>query len=121
MRRSRPRSRPGRAEFRRGVLLRVRVCEACRLRRAVDPHHVVLEQELIRRGIDPDADLRCGMALCRECHDRHHSGGPGKIALRTLRDDSLDFAFEVLGPYAYDHLRRRYGGDDPRLESRLAA
>ena len=101
--------------------MRFRVCEACRLRTAVDPHHVILEQELVRRGLDPDADLRCGMALCRDCHDAHHAGGAGQIPIRRLRDETLDFAFEVLGPYAYDYLRRRYGGDDPRLESRLAA
>lgn len=88
--------------------------------RAVDAHHVVYKRDLKERGLflwDP----RDGMALCRTHHWNHHYGTAKKtLPLTLLTEAHLDFAFEALGAYAFDYLARRYRGDDPRLEARLA-
>lgn len=87
-------------------------CRVCLMRRAVHSHHVIYEQELDNRGL-PRYDRRNCMALCVTCHFNHHSGPPDrKINIASISDESLVYAFEVLGPYAYDYLRRRYGHHD---------
>lgn len=93
-------------------------CECCKLRAAKQGHHVVYKQELRRRNW-PLYDLRDMMALCDECHDEHHSPN-WKLPLTALSDENLRFAFGLLGAHAFDYLRRRYGGDDPRLNEQLA-
>jgi hypothetical protein len=100
-----------RADFKDDVLR----CRHCAKGHAHN-HHVVLEQHVIRCGGDrwhPDNAL----ALCRRCHlPLAHAR---KLPLTTLRDENLDFAFNLLGSHAYDYMRRRYAGDDPRLDERL--
>lgn len=84
---------------------------------ATDAHHVVYEQELRKRGL-PRWDARDGLPVCRTCHEAHHNGSK-RLPLHLLPTVSLEFAFEQLGAYAYDYLRRRYSGDDERLETFL--
>lgn len=104
------------------------------LKRAPHRHHVVYEQELQRRwDSSPEVrerwpayrrlreDCRNLVDMCHHHHFAHHDGSRSKIELSMLPDEALEFAFELLGAYAYDYLRRRYAGDDPRLESHLAA
>lgn len=87
---------------------------------ATDPHHVVYRNKLRRERL-PEWDPDNGLPLCRDCHDAHHYA-PGKaLPLTCLRDENIAFAFAALGAYAYDYLRRRHAGRDPRLESHLAA
>lgn len=95
-------------------------CRACGAGRAQEAHHVVYRQELRRRGL-PQWDSDDGLALCHRCHERHHNGGRWKISLTVLSSVNLDYAFAVLGAFAYDYLSARYAGEDPRLEERLAA
>lgn len=92
-------------------------CECCKVRAAKQGHHVVYKQELRRRNW-PLYDLRDQMPLCDDCHDKHHSPN-WKIPLATISDATIDFAFGLLGAFAFDYLRRRYSGDDPRLKQRL--
>lgn len=106
------------------------------LRRAAHRHHVVYEQELRRRwDSSPKVrkrwptypklknDVRNLVDICFNHHtgtEGHHSGGRHTLPLEMLPDEAIEFAFELLGPFAYDYLRRRYAGEDPRLESHLA-
>lgn len=80
-------------------------------------HHVVYEQHVKREGGDR-WDPRNALRLCVSCHSSHHRRGR-VLPLRALRDVNFEFAFELLGPAAYDYLTRRYAGDDPRLREWL--
>lgn len=70
-----------------------------------DPHHVVYEQELRRRGL-PIYDPRNVMRLCRRCHQSHHRTRP--IALAVLNAMHFAYAREALGDFHTDYLNRRY-------------
>lgn len=93
-------------------------CANCGSEGAWDPHHAgVYEQELRRLKLplwDPENALR----LCWRCHALHHAPA-SKLALSILRDENINYAFGVLGPRGYDYLRRRYTGQDRRLEAAL--
>jgi hypothetical protein len=71
-----------------------------------DPHHVIYEQELARRGL-PLFDPRNVLRLCRDCHMNHHAG-IAPIPLTALTQANLAYAFDVLGEFARDYLYRRY-------------
>lgn len=71
-----------------------------------DPHHVIYEQELDRRG-EPLFDPRNVLRLCRSCHFRHHQG-IAPISIANLTSANLAYAREVLGTFAMDYLNRRY-------------
>jgi hypothetical protein len=82
-------------------------------------HHVVYRQEVRREGGDV-WDGRNALALCEGCHSSHHRRGDRVVPLTALRDENYDFARELLGGgRAYEYLRRRYAGEDPRLEALL--
>lgn len=85
-----------------------RVCQNPDCRRptaAWDPHHVVYEQELRRRGL-PIYDPRNALRVCRRCHQNHHHMQPlPQIALTTSH---LTYAKEALGEFHIDYLNRRY-------------
>lgn len=86
-------------------------------KRAAHDHHVVYAQEIERRGGDPD-DSRWLMPLCMDCHFGHHNPGVRdcrKLPLTSLPDAAIEAAFELMGPFAMDYLRRRYRGEDPRV------
>lgn len=90
-------------------------CRACFFKKATHSHHVTYEKELDARGL-PLYDRRNFMALCNDCHYNHHHGQPeNKLPLVLLTDDNIAYAYEVLGPAAYDYLRRKYSGDDHRV------
>lgn len=92
-------------------------CRACLFRRGAHSHHVTYEQELRNRGL-PLYDRMNLMELCVDCHFGHHNRSK-VIPLMMLSDDHLEYAFAKLGAFAYDYLKRRYAGEDPRLELRL--
>lgn len=82
------------------------------------PHHVVYQQELSRLGVGlwhPDNALRVLILV----HGRHHNAFE-RIPLLKLRDENIAYAFSIMGARADNWLRRRYSGDDARLESHLA-
>jgi hypothetical protein len=96
--------------------------EGC-LNRAVHRHHVVYEQEIERRGGNK-RDPRWFMALCMNCHFEHHNPGVDaerKLPLRLIPDEAIEAAYELMGAYAYDYLRRRYRGEDARVDALLEA
>jgi hypothetical protein len=93
------------------------VCRRCGRGGPLQHHHVVYRQHVEREHGDrwhPDNAL----ALCRDpCHyDAHRH----LVTLGDLRDENYAFAGALLGPAAYDYLRRRYAGMDPRLDALLA-
>lgn len=110
-------------------------------RRAHQRHHIVYQQELRRAAPVPRWDKRDGrtrpdevveaaarqaellrdnrnlVPVCHPCHGRHHSGAC-QFSLGLLPDSVFVFAAEVLGEGpAYEYLRRRYSGDDRRLDA----
>lgn len=92
-----------------------RRCAQCH-GRAVQLHHVLYRQHVPRELLHDSRNL---LPLCVDCHANHH--GIHSLSLRLLTDANYEFAREVKGAAAYDYLRKRYGGDDPRLEALLDA
>ncbi len=97
-----------------------RVCArpGCRSTEFAGGHHVIYQQELTRIGrADLLWDRRNALRVCPNCHtgtNAHHGLHP--LPLTCLTDANYEFAFEVLGARAFDYLRQKYDGDDPRLE-----
>lgn len=84
----------------------------------LDQHHVIYRQQLKRVGGDL-WDGRNALALCASHHATHHHQITA-LALSALRDENYQFAVETLGAdTAHNYLRRRYAGDDPRLDALL--
>lgn len=88
------------------------------------PHHVIYQQHLrsaakrlcvpARRLLDDPRNL---VPITFDCHGRHHSGAR-RFELAQLPDSVFEFAAEVLGAGpGYEYLRRRYAGEDPRLDA----
>lgn len=99
-----------------------RACAVCGATGEFDAHHVVERQELRRRGL-PEWDTRNALRLCQilgavggNCHSGQ-STGLRRVRLDQLRDENLEYAFEALGAFAYFYLRRRYVGEDSRVEA----
>lgn len=99
-----------------------RVCAVCHSPGAYDPHHVVEKKELKKRGLS-EWDTRNALRLCKilgapggNCHSRHTTY-TRLVKTGELRDENIEFAFEALGLYAYDYLRRHYDDseEDPRV------
>jgi hypothetical protein len=83
------------------------------------PHHAGVEkQELKRLGL-PLWDPANALRLCIRCHWRQHYEPGFKLPLSVLSDRTISYAFTVLGTRAYDYLRRRYSGDERRLQAAL--
>lgn len=92
-------------------------CIACP-RRSAHRHHVIYAQHVEREG----GDLKDGRNLvwvCFSCHGAHH-GRSKPFELQRLPDSCFEFAGELMGPAAFDYLRRRYSGEDLRLDALLA-
>jgi 5-methylcytosine-specific restriction endonuclease McrA len=85
-----------------------------RAERALNRHHAVYRQHVRREGGD-EWDARNAVTLCTSCHSSHHHRGR-VLPLVLLPDSVYAFACELMGAAAYDYLRRRYAGEDPRLE-----
>lgn len=90
-----------------------------------EAHHVIRRQDLRALGKD-EWDPRNARRIALQAHDEHHvpgALGDPRIKTTALLDMNVDYAFEVLGDYALDYLRRRYNDDDqdPRLRARERA
>lgn len=82
-------------------------------------HHIVYRQHVEREGGDA-WDLRNALTICSVCHASHHAHGRLLIPLLALPDAAYGFAVDLLGAEAaFMYLRRRYGGEDPRLGALL--
>lgn len=108
-----------------------RVCAACRKTGPFHAHHVVDKATLRSYGRTGNAqyDTRNALRLCEgldtnRCHFQHenvrplvrpHEGERRTERVRTceLTDENITYAFEVLGAYALDYLRREYDDTDP--------
>lgn len=99
------------------------VCAHCRRGGGYHAHHVVDKQTLRRYGLRGNAlyDTRNALRLCegldtKRCHMQFENR---RIAIATamLTDDNILYAFEVLGAFAADFLRREYddAAEDPRI------
>jgi hypothetical protein len=88
------------------VVLHSYGCRACGSREGrFHAHHVIYRQH-IDEAVRWDA--RNAMAVCADCHERHHNASR-RIPLSRLSSTHLEFAREVLGDYADDYLARYYG------------
>lgn len=92
-------------------------CEACGERPAVTRHHVVYEQHVKKHGGD-HYDPANQMGLCVKCHRAHHDR-VWVLPVSLIRDRTIEFGVQLLGPALYDYLARRYSGAsaDPRLRA----
>jgi hypothetical protein len=89
----------------------------CGKRHGLKLHHVVYQQHI---GVALRGDSRNMVPVAAGCHAKHHSR-QAPYELRLLPDSAFEFALEVLGPGpAYEYLRRRYAGEDGRLEALLS-
>lgn len=95
----------------------------------VAQHHVFYQQHLRelsergpRRGVKLRPlieDRRNLVPVAFRCHQRHH-GAHRRYELVRLPDSVFEFGREVFGAGpAYEYLRRRYKGEDPRLDALL--
>lgn len=102
----------------------------------VQGHHVVYKQALRAvvsrehkaKSVSGPPDLIREMTLINDsrnivpvgvtCHAAHHNRSR-PLTLDVLPDSVFEFAGEVLGAYGYDYLRRRYSGEDARLDALL--
>jgi hypothetical protein len=102
-----------------------RTCAVCDKPGRFVAHHVVYEQHLRNIGLRGNAlfDTRNALGTHSHCHTGKHHSAMGKIQTFRLRDENIEYAFEVLGPRAYDYLRRYYddSGEDPRIKLALEA
>jgi hypothetical protein len=106
------------------------VCAYCGKTGPFQAHHVV-DKAILRDRCQLSGnalyDTRNALRLCEgldtaRCHFQFENR---RIRIRTtmLTDDNIAYAFEVLGPYAYDYLRQEYAyvPPDPRIELALAS
>jgi hypothetical protein len=92
----------------------VDVCRCCGRGGFRQNHHVVFEQHVRAEGGDVH-DPRNALSLHpNPCH--YGTAHTGKLKLSCLRDENYAFAAELLGSAAHNYLRRRYAGEDPRLD-----
>lgn len=98
-----------------------RVCQRpdCHQAGAFHAHHVVAKGILRDRHHIPQSrlyDTRLAMRLCPiSCHFQFENRMI-EIPLTALQPMHFEVAFEFMGMAAFDYLRGRYSGDDPRLE-----
>lgn len=82
-------------------------------------HHAVYQQA-VRHTAASIYDPRNLVWVAHRCHERHHSR-TAPFTLAMLPDAVYEFAVEALGAGpAYEWLRRRYSGEDARLEALIA-
>ena len=86
--------------------------------RAIHRHHVIYAQAVEREGGNV-RDERNLVWVAFECHGAHH-GRSRPLELLVLPDSVFAFARELMGAAGFDYLRRRYAGEDPRLEALLS-
>lgn len=94
-------------------------CARCGQEHSLDPHHVVYAQHVEDYG----GDIHDGtnqLALCRDCHAWTHR--EKRLPTLLIRDVTITFARDLLGPgAAYEYLRRYYDPfGDPRVDALLA-
>ena len=65
-----------------------------------------------------EAGQRQRVCAVKLAHDRHHNAHL-RIPMVRLTRENIEFAFELLGPYAYDYLHAHYGGTDIRVTNAL--
>ena len=108
-----------------------RVCAKCGKAGGFHAHHVVdkaILRDRCKLSGDDLYDTRNALRLCEgldgnRCHLQFENRRIA-ITTRMLTDDNIEYAFEVLGAYAYDYLRQEYRDHptpDPRLELALAS
>lgn len=93
-------------------------CAVTGIRGAWQPHHVIEQQEITRRGGDI-YDPRNALRLALRAHERH-TLAVRRVRASELKDCNIDFAFELMGRGAYPYLMRMYDGTDTRIELAIA-
>jgi hypothetical protein len=93
-------------------------CAACGSEGPWDPHHAGVDEQDLQRMKLPLWDPANALRVCWPCYAAHHAP-TRRIPLSALRDENIRYAFACLGARAYDYLRRRYAGEDPRADVAL--
>lgn len=89
-------------------------CGACWGTERLSIHHVTYAQHVEAQGGDV-WDPANALTLCERCHLDHHAR-VRTIGQALLPDVAISFCTDLLGPYAFDYLRRYYPGPtDPRV------
>lgn len=108
------------------------VCAYCGKSRPFHAHHVVDKAELEKRGIRGNAqyDTRNALRLCEDltrgiegrCHYQFENRRI-QITSTMLKDQNIEYAFEVLGAYAFDYLKQEYADveTDRRIQLQMEA
>lgn len=99
-------------------------CAVCGEEKAPWQAHHVVAKSLLKREGKPQYDTRNALRVCRmgvgkNCHGRHEHS-VRKIRTSELTQDNIDYAFYLLGAYAFDYLSAHYDVDDERLDEGLA-
>lgn len=79
-----------------------------------EAHHVV-EKRWLREHNLPQWDERNALRLRPDVH-RKHTNRVEIIRLSYLLDENIEYAFEIMGPAAYDYLIRVYRGEEDRVK-----
>lgn len=103
-----------------------RVCAVCQKPGRFVAHHVVYEQHLRNwYGLRGNAlfDTRNALGTHSSCHTGKQHSGSQRIKTRDLRDENIEYAFELMGVRAYNYFERFYDNSspDPRIELALEA
>lgn len=113
------------SRFREAARLQ-RCCAVCGSTGAWQAHHVVSQGFLKRNGRkDLLNDERNALRLCcvpisegSNCHAQHEHARR-RVCVSELTQENIDFAYEVLGEFAFDYLQRYYRCDDESREREL--
>lgn len=81
-------------------------------KRGAHDHHVIYEQEVRKHGGDI-SDGRNAFKMCWDDHGRQHDGSSWHVKTKWLRDENIEFAFELLGLAAEYYFERHYDNSDP--------
>lgn len=92
-------------------------------------HHVVYKQHVKKLGGDVN-DPRNALGVCtrlapgtdhdNRCHQRHH-GAVRRLPTECLRDENIEFAFDLMGLAADNYFDRYYTGADERVAAACQA
>lgn len=106
-----------RAGERRWYAGAAKACAHCGGRDRLALHHCLYRQH-VKAAAGDVWDPRNALTLCAWCHSGHHGGRRARVLpLSVLPDSVFEFAAEVLGERAHGWLRRRYVGEDARLDA----
>lgn len=92
-----------------------RCCAVTGSTKEFEAHHVVEKRWLKANGF-PLWDRRNALRLHPDVHGAHTSRMK-KIPMSALREENIDYAFEIMGDRAMNYLPENYEGSHPHFEA----